>query len=189
MSTLKKGQFVSFRIMLGSDTATTVKGHVYKGGKNPEVRFLNQENNTIYSVQLGSGSYTVIDASEVVQIDPIMRDWSLGKVKEAEELSHDTRAFYAEILYKGKRALTIENDGNGGPNLLYALTSKELPLLDQFTKNVQEWYKTHTGEDWMEADAFWFEWESNRKMLGQSAADYLKLEKEEMDKWTREASE
>jgi hypothetical protein len=175
MKTIKKGMWVQF-----NKTGHKYDGKRFKvmqGGKNPKFGFdfEYQNRNVAYrELQIKNFDQAHITYWGITETTPFedtssMKDFGITNYKYMDELSEETECFYANITYKGKKVMTIENSGSGEPNRIHAL-SKFRDIEELFYRSLKEWHKD-LGITLFE-DGMWFDYMTKGYIYGFTPQQY-----------------
>jgi uncharacterized protein YxeA len=183
---LKKNQWVKFDKQ-GSKFNGQI-GKVMKGGKKAQIAFkftlsLFQESYNYVQVINDARhieAYGIVEISDPSDVPNPLSEFTISKYSTFEDGHGDSETFYAEITYKGKKVISIENDGRGGCNN-YSIMASKLNDIDPlkeinslFEKQLEAWH-TEFGIEKFE-DGRWFDYMTKYKKFGMTPTEFRSIE-------------
>ena len=177
LSSAKKGDVVEYEV-----DGEVRRGVVENGGaKRLEVKFC------IDGIeQYLSGPPYLFRSADVTPADePASSPMGKWAVKSYKVVAghDDTEPFEAVITKDGKPVIRASNDGWGGCNMYYPEKGYDRSVVNEFEKDVVEWYRSYSNRDPLGADELWISWYRSYRPLGQSSEEYIKKHDAFMDKY------
>ncbi|GBQ85578.1 hypothetical protein AA14337_3108 [Acetobacter malorum DSM 14337] len=104
----------------------------------------------------------------------VMAAWSVSSYREFSSRSKETACFNAKVGRGGKVLLHVENDGNGGCDMVTPTGQGTRADMDQFLESCAQWAADYGGEyTALEPYSHWLGWEQLYRPFGRSEADYF----------------
>ena len=180
---LKKDQWV----IINNDTKYgNIPMKVIKGGAKAELGFnfnyKGYEGVSFSAIRVPNNITSMVNNCitniELVDDESPMKDYGITSYKYFEEGHGDTETFYAVITFKGKKILTIENDGWGGCNMVHNFNRNDKKdYTESFYNAVEKWnnlYSDFKDRD----DAIWFDYETKSSIYGFTPSEYREHQNE-----------
>ena len=167
----KKGDRVCWR---GKDENGNVElkhGTVTRGGDKVHAMMDGGE----FEVKGGRNAFQFSDKPLPKDLPSSMDDYVVKGYKAIPELSDETIAYTATIMFKGKPVLSAKNGGYGGDTEVHPYSYDDAScrgMVQKFFNDTREWSMQFGQTKPFEAYDEWIDWYVNHRPYGVTAAKY-----------------